>query len=193
MYNEDALWQAYVSQIGSSKKRGIGFLLTFEEWCDIWIKSGHLDERGRGLGKFHMARHGDTGPDAIGNVKIIPGSQNISEANKGKKLPPMSEEHKRHISEAKRGIKRGPMSKETKRKIGNANRGLKRSPEIIQKYSEVKLGTHPNISAKERKRRSKVLIERNKSLEMRQKVSSALKGTIAWKKRSRDKKTGHFL
>ena len=37
--------------------------------------------------------------------------------NRGKKIGPLSEEHKRKISEASKGKKHGPVSEETKRKM----------------------------------------------------------------------------
>lgn len=51
-------------------KRGISWQMTFEQWLEIWRASGHLGERGRGVGKFVMARYGDQGPYSVGNVQI---------------------------------------------------------------------------------------------------------------------------
>ncbi len=62
----------------NSRTRGIEWKLTFAEWWAIWSASGKWDERGRGSG-YCMARHGDTGPYEIGNVKIIPGPENQAE------------------------------------------------------------------------------------------------------------------
>ena len=39
--------QAYRDHKQSAKSRNIAFLLSFEEWMQIWIDSGHLDQRGR--------------------------------------------------------------------------------------------------------------------------------------------------
>jgi hypothetical protein len=66
-------------------RRNIDWHLTFEEWLDIWIKSGKLDQRGKGQGKYCMARHFDLGPYSISNVSIIPDSKNTSDAWKGRK------------------------------------------------------------------------------------------------------------
>ena len=52
-------------------RRGIPFPMTFDQWRRIWQKSGHWHERGTGRGKYQMARIGDRGPYAVGNVKII--------------------------------------------------------------------------------------------------------------------------
>jgi hypothetical protein len=59
--------------------RGIDFELTFEEWFRFWDDSGHFHERGVKKGQYVMARYGDSGPYAIGNVKIIRHEENILE------------------------------------------------------------------------------------------------------------------
>ena len=56
--------------------RGIPFLLTFEEWWDIWQKSGHWEERGPHIGQYCMSRYGDLGPYVVGNVFIQLTTQN---------------------------------------------------------------------------------------------------------------------
>jgi hypothetical protein len=65
----------------SALARGTPFLLTFAEWLFIWQDSGHLWERGHHRGEYVMARFGDKGPYAVGNVEIIPAEQNISDGN----------------------------------------------------------------------------------------------------------------
>lgn len=55
-------------------ERGIAFLLTFDEWWELWYR--HWEDKD-GL---VMARYGDTGPYAVGNVRIDTVSANISEA-----------------------------------------------------------------------------------------------------------------
>jgi hypothetical protein len=72
---------AYNVQRNDAKKRGIEFLLTFSEWLDIWVSSGHLHERGRKKGQYCMARKGpDIGPYAVGNVRIERGEKNKADA-----------------------------------------------------------------------------------------------------------------
>ena len=39
-----------------ARKRGISFLLTFDEWWKIWQDSGHWEERGTKGGQYVMAR-----------------------------------------------------------------------------------------------------------------------------------------
>ena len=74
----------YNQQKAHAKQRGIEFLLTFEQWLELWTKSGHLNERGRGAGAYNMCRIADQGPYAIGNVFIGTTEQNSREGNLGK-------------------------------------------------------------------------------------------------------------
>lgn len=69
----------------NAKIRGIPFLFSFEEWLAIWQNSGHLHQRGCKRGQYVMARFGDKGPYAIGNVKIVLSNTNNSEAKVGNK------------------------------------------------------------------------------------------------------------
>lgn len=61
----------------------IQFELSFEEWIQIWLDSGHWYERGCGKNQYCMARKGDIGPYSIDNIEIIPTSQNKSDGMKG--------------------------------------------------------------------------------------------------------------
>lgn len=69
----------FFDQRVSARWRGIEFKLSFDEWWEIWQKSGHWQERGRGVDKYCMARIGDKGAYEVGNVKIVTGSRNSSE------------------------------------------------------------------------------------------------------------------
>lgn len=60
-----------------AKQRGIDFQLTFAEFLAIW--DGRLPQRGKGSDQLCMARCGDTGPYAVGNVKIITAAENLRE------------------------------------------------------------------------------------------------------------------
>lgn len=110
---------------GAAKRRGVGFTLTFEEWCHIWERSGKWEQRGRKKGQYVMSRIGDTGDYAIDNVFIQSSENNVIQANYNKKgqtrvLPKHSEETKRKISMSLMGNK-GRLGRkhteETKRKI----------------------------------------------------------------------------
>ena len=69
---------AFARQRQNARKRGIEWKLTLGEWWDIWTSSGKWSERGRGRG-YVMARIGDVGAYAPGNVKIITQVQNMDE------------------------------------------------------------------------------------------------------------------
>jgi len=73
-------YKKYIAHISNAKTRGIEFELTFDEWLGIWEKSGKFSQRGKKKGQYVMARFGDIGPYAVGNVKIILCSENIQEA-----------------------------------------------------------------------------------------------------------------
>ncbi len=75
--------------------RGIEFLLTFDEWWDIWLKSRHWDERGRIKGQYCMARKADRGPYVVGNVLIKRVEENIAE----RKMPRGADVHNAKLTE----------------------------------------------------------------------------------------------
>lgn len=59
------------------------FKLTFEEWLDLWISSGHINKMGRSAGCYVMSRKNDLGNYELGNVFIQPVEENIREGHKG--------------------------------------------------------------------------------------------------------------
>lgn len=69
----------YFRQLRSAGQRGITWAMTFPEWCAVWDASGKWHLRGRGKHYYCMARNGDIGPYASGNVRIITNSENASE------------------------------------------------------------------------------------------------------------------
>jgi hypothetical protein len=75
----DIVRRKYKQQESAAKARGIPFLLTFEEWRDIWMDSGMWEARGRLKGQCVMARLNDEGPYALGNVKICLTDENNRE------------------------------------------------------------------------------------------------------------------
>lgn len=75
-------------QRARAKRRGIPWQMTFEQWWAIWSASGLWEKRGRNVGCYVMARNGDAGPYAVGNVSIILHSQNIIDGvTKDRDLP----------------------------------------------------------------------------------------------------------
>lgn len=90
----------YNTHKSNAKKRGIEFLLTFEEWSSLWINSGKYENRGRGKDKYCMCRINDVGPYSVDNVFIDTNSNNLRDGNINKVL---SEETKQKISVAQTG------------------------------------------------------------------------------------------
>jgi hypothetical protein len=86
--NKGVFWRKYKWQLNRAKDRGVPFLLSFEEWCDIWQSSGKWEQRGRLRGQYVMARFGDTGPYERSNVKICLVGENVAESNRDMDHPP---------------------------------------------------------------------------------------------------------
>lgn len=109
----------YSFQKGHAKRRKIGFVLTFEQWWKVWQDSGKWAERGRLAHQYCMARNGDRGDYALGNVKIITVSDNVLERV-------FSEATRRKIGQSK---------------IGNRyTRGTKLSAQTRSRMSAAKIG-----------------------------------------------------
>ena len=119
----DPHWSAFRAHRHGAKARGIKFLLTFEEWLTIWNNSGHLHERGQHRGQYCMARYGDRGPYAIGNVKIILTAANTREGCLGKPRPDIRGQKNGNSRE--RQIKRRGTSKLPRDHRAAISRGLK--------------------------------------------------------------------
>lgn len=83
------LAKAYFNQKHSADIRGISWELTFPKWFDIWNRSGHIDQRGKGQEKYVMARKYDIGPYSEDNVYICLSTENNSERNDKKSELPM--------------------------------------------------------------------------------------------------------
>ncbi len=70
----------YRIQKENARRRGIEFNLSYEQWIEVW--GDKIELRGRGRGKYCMARNNDCGPYAIDNVRIIPFEDNNKEQHK---------------------------------------------------------------------------------------------------------------
>ena len=136
------LREPYQQQKRNAKRRGIPFLLTFNEWIAIWETSGKLDYRGRKSGQYVMARPGDTGAYEQGNVKIITHIENTSEW-------PRTEAYRRKISALLSGR---PRTEETRQKSSASVTGEKNSQAKLTEGEVVKIflagGTHESIAAR---------------------------------------------
>lgn len=95
--------RAFTVAKDNARRRKIPFLLTFDQWFDIWDCSGFFERRGCRLGSYCMSRFGDVGPYAVGNVEIVSTQKNQSDATRGKRKPPMSTEQKQLLSKLHKG------------------------------------------------------------------------------------------
>lgn len=86
--------EQFLTQRQNAKKRNIDWQLTEQEWIDWWEATGHFHERGRGKGKWIMARFNDTGPYSLTNIFCHQHGSNVSDGQKGK---PKSKEHKEKL------------------------------------------------------------------------------------------------
>lgn len=98
--NRSTLIGKYKMQQRNAMDRGIPFLLTYEEWLQVWNDSGKLEQRGRGADKFCMCRVGDLGSYEVGNVFIGTGRENVRAGNLGKPVP---QDVRDKISKANKG------------------------------------------------------------------------------------------
>jgi len=68
---------AYLRQQRNADARLIEWDLSLTAWWRIWQESGKWELRGRGKGKYVMARLGDSGPYSESNVYIVEFAENI--------------------------------------------------------------------------------------------------------------------
>lgn len=92
----------YRQHKANAKRRGVPFELTYEQWYDLW--EPFLGRSGSWPGGYVMARRGDEGPYAVGNVAIVPHGQNVAERNMTyfarKRWREPSDEDYRHVHSA---------------------------------------------------------------------------------------------
>ena len=108
--------QRYNASLREDKKgKQIQFKLTFEEWLDIWMSSGKMDQMGRSKGMYVMSRRNDLGDYEVGNVFIQLNEKNLSEGHRG-----LSKNRGDHT------IRKGEVhTEETKAKMSAAHKGFK--------------------------------------------------------------------
>lgn len=88
-------WKKFLTNRGNAAKRGIEWRLSFEEWLGWWESTGHYQERGRGQGKYVMARFNDSGAYELNNIFCHQHGSNVSDAQKDK---PKSQEQRLKMS-----------------------------------------------------------------------------------------------
>jgi len=133
----------YRQHRADANKRNIPFLISFEDWSNIWEQSGHWEERGRKSGQYCMSRYGDVGPYEVGNVFIQLHSANTSQAHKDKKVGPATDAHKKANSESvtkwwadRKAAGLGKHTDETRQKMSQDRKGTIQSEEHKRKNSE---------------------------------------------------------
>lgn len=80
--------KSYYMQKRSAPSYGNVWNLSFPDWCNVWEESGKWNARGRGRGKFALARLDSSKPFEIGNVKIMKGEDVSSRAGGGGRRTP---------------------------------------------------------------------------------------------------------
>lgn len=93
--------QHYRRQRNNAKVRGIAWEFTFETWMKVWIDSGKWEQRGNRAAQYVMARHGDKGAYAPGNVAIVTAEQNHKDRQVN--YPKSSAERAAHVLGRGRG------------------------------------------------------------------------------------------
>lgn len=72
---------AYYMQRKNAHDCKITWEVSLNDWWSVWVKSGKYAERGRGVGRYHMARIDTSKGFSVGNVMII----EVTEASARKK------------------------------------------------------------------------------------------------------------
>jgi len=98
----DPFRKAYTECRFNAAARGHAWLLTLEQFTAIWKRSRRWPMRGRGRGKYVLARKGDRGAYRVGNVKVILFENNGAE--KFKNMTPAQQAQSR-LESAKGGYK----------------------------------------------------------------------------------------
>jgi hypothetical protein len=78
------LKRRFVQQRANARSRGIEWQLSFMEWRDWWLSTGHVDERGVHRGEWVMGRQFDVGPYALGNIQCMRAEDNVRECNEAR-------------------------------------------------------------------------------------------------------------
>lgn len=60
----------FITQRANAKRRGVDWQLTFEQWWEIWEKSGKWGQRGTDAKQYCMCRKHYLGPYSVDNVEI---------------------------------------------------------------------------------------------------------------------------
>jgi hypothetical protein len=122
----------YLQAQSNAARRKIEFLLTFEEWLEIWVSSGYLAERGRKSHQYCMGRYGDKGPYAVGNVYITTCLENLAIQKRAKH----TEEFKAELAERNRNR---IWTKKSRAKVGTAKKNQNHTEEAKAAISKAQV------------------------------------------------------
>lgn len=75
---------AYGAQRDKARRRGIKFLLTFEQWWSVVEPSGYMDGRGRLRHCLHIDRIDPSKGYEMGNVRVITAAENCSRVDRSR-------------------------------------------------------------------------------------------------------------
>ena len=78
----DPIRWKFNEQRSAARKRGVEWVMSFDEWWSIWQSSGQWANRGCRRGQYVMARRGDVGAYEFGNVEIVRHEANVAEGNR---------------------------------------------------------------------------------------------------------------
>jgi hypothetical protein len=131
---------------GSARERNIVWELTFEQWWGIWAASGKWKKRGSYKGQYVMARYNDTGPYAVGNVRIITNTANTLERK-------ISDKARSTAAELMRALGRSRKGKPSGRKGVPFTKRHKAAISISLLGREIPQTTKDAVSASNRKRK----------------------------------------
>lgn len=164
-----------------ARRRGISFELTFEGWLRIWVDSGRLAERGPHKGQYVMARFGDKGAYAVGNVRVALVQENHAEA--WVRPTQRAAQHRRLLGNKYRVGKKASVEQRealSLARMGNTNRrGKTASEETRAKISAALRGNKNTLgrklSAATRAKMSAARLGKSLTAATRKKLSEAAK------------------
>ena len=79
LLSDKHLYGLFRQQIKNANRRHIRWNLSFEEWVDIWLESGRLQDRGPKPEQYCLSRYNDVGAYEVGNVEVKTNRENCRE------------------------------------------------------------------------------------------------------------------
>ena len=113
--DDGLLYRRWKDKRSHAKKIGVGMFLTFDEYAGL-VRDAGIKSSAIGVVGWHLARHGDVGPYAVGNCRFVPWQVNMAEQDSSRisaGLLRYYETHagtflgKKHRDESKAAIGRG--------------------------------------------------------------------------------------